>query len=67
MSATGTERAPWLCRTCVWGFPESVGYSCSRFEGRICSRVVVACEVYRRQCKPVPRFYASKEDGDEGY
>lgn len=49
MSATGTERAPWLCRTCVWGFPESVGYSCSRLDGHICSHVVVACEGYRRK------------------
>lgn len=49
MSATGTERAPWLCRTCVWGFPESLGYSCSRLEGHVCSHVVVACEEYRRR------------------
>lgn len=49
MSAAGTERAPWLCRTCAWGFPEPVGYSCSRFEGHMSSRVVVACEEYRRR------------------
>ena len=61
---TSEGRSPWLCRTCVWGFPESVGYSCSRLEGHICSRVVVACEEYRRRCDPVPRFYASKEEAD---
>lgn len=36
MSAAGAERAPWLCRTCAWGFPESLGYSCSRLEGHVC-------------------------------
>ena len=65
MSAAGAERAPWLCRTCVWGFPESIGYSCSRLEGHICSHIVVACEEYRRRCELVPTFYASKEDCDE--
>lgn len=50
MSECVCERAPWLCRTCVWGFPESIGYSCLRLEGHVCSRVVVACEEYRRRC-----------------
>ena len=49
MSEYVCERAPWLCRTCVWGFPESIGYSCLRLEGHVCSRVVVACEEYRRR------------------
>ena len=62
MSAAGTERAPWLCRTCAWGFPESLGYSCSRLEGHVCSHVVVACEEYRRQCDRSQRI-PRKGDG----
>lgn len=62
MSAAGAERAPWLCRTCAWGFPESLGYSCSRLEGHVCSHVVVACEEYRRQCD---RSQGIQRKGDE--
>lgn len=70
MSATGTERAPWLCCTCVWGSPESLGYSCSRLEGHICSHVIVACEEYRRRHELAPMFIAhlceeGVDDGDE--
>lgn len=62
MSETGTERAPWLCCTCVWGSPESLGYSCSRLYGHICSHVVVACEEYRRKhdySREIPKKVAS--------
>ena len=65
MSATGTERAPWLCPTCTWGFPESLGYSCVHLEGHICSHVVVACEEYRRKHDYSHKIPAKKETDDE--
>lgn len=36
-----------LCRSCVYGFPESVGYSCGISHGKLCKSVVTGCTSYR--------------------
>lgn len=67
MTPTSDEMAPWLCRTCAWGFPESLGYSCSHLEGHVCSHVVVACEEYRRQHRrqhELPEPYGGGSNAD---
>lgn len=42
------EHLKSACATCVYGFPEAVGYSCGVTRKRT-SNVVVKCGVYRKR------------------
>lgn len=35
-----------LCAKCVYGFPESIGHSCSIMPGKLCFAVVTRCEAF---------------------
>lgn len=41
------EQLKSACATCVYGFPESIGYSCGIMQ-KPTSAVVVKCEAYRK-------------------
>ena len=42
------EQLKSACATCVYGFPESIGYSCG-ITRKLASAVVVKCGAYRRR------------------
>lgn len=36
-----------LCRKCVYGFPASIGYSCTISVGKLCCDVVADCSMFK--------------------
>lgn len=47
-----------LCRSCMYGFPESVGYSCGISREKLCRDVVTGCTCYKES--------VTKRRGGEG-
>lgn len=51
-----------LCRSCVYGFQESVGYSCGISHEKLCERVVTGCTCYKESALERRRRRAAEND-----
>ena len=50
-----------LCTHCVYGFPESVGHSCSVLRGKLCRTFVTRCGQYEPDADEKLRLRALAE------